>query len=142
MFRRIFALATTKEGLVSSFGEWIEGVWQWIIQLQRRFMDWELNMQDDFNSILDEIFLEDSTANRLIWAPTTSGRFLCQSFGEKMNSHYPVVQIQKAMWCVPIPLKVQTFMWLFLHQRLPMRDQLCKLQLIKGRDQLCKLQLI
>lgn len=33
MFPMIFALSNTKEGPISSFGEWIEGTWHWNIQL-------------------------------------------------------------------------------------------------------------
>ncbi|KAK8713902.1 hypothetical protein V6N13_149105 [Hibiscus sabdariffa] len=41
-FPCIFALALNKDGVIASFGEFVERVWQWNIALRRRLFDWEL----------------------------------------------------------------------------------------------------
>lgn len=102
-------------------------------------MDWELNLWEDFKSTQDVFFLDESITNRLIRSPTTSGRFLCQSFRKNMNTHHIVVPILKALWCILVRFKIKTFMWLIFCQRLPLRDCLCRLPLINSEENLCPL---
>ncbi|EOX97175.1 Uncharacterized protein TCM_006266 [Theobroma cacao] len=40
-FSRIFAVATNKEGRVKEFGVWVDGSWQWRIELRRMLFGWE-----------------------------------------------------------------------------------------------------
>lgn len=66
VFPRIFALSSSKQGHVSSFSHWVKGRWIWDVQLRRSPFDWERDVWDNFNNILDEMVLDESSRDRLI----------------------------------------------------------------------------
>lgn len=53
LFPRIFALdQINKHEPVYAFGQWNDKVWEWNVYLQRRPLDWEAEVWENFNSIL------------------------------------------------------------------------------------------
>ena len=39
LFPRIYALTVNKTGMVHKFGQWIDGIWSWNIELRRLLFD-------------------------------------------------------------------------------------------------------
>lgn len=110
MFPRIFALATTKHGLISLFGHWVDGDWSWDVQLRRSPLNWDRDVWEEFNSLLEEIILDVFARDRLIWSPSATGIYSCKSFRRELQEYLLMVPIWKATWRIPVPLKVEMFM--------------------------------
>ncbi|WRX27571.1 Ribonuclease H domain - like 10 [Theobroma cacao] len=53
-FLRIFALATIKEGKVKEFGVWVDGLWQWRIELRRMLFGWEKKQRENLLKVIME----------------------------------------------------------------------------------------
>lgn len=66
LFPQISALAMSKQEPVSSFGQWEDGTWHWMVQLRKRPLDWDLEVWDNFNHILEEVVLDEKFQDKII----------------------------------------------------------------------------
>ncbi|KAE8693485.1 hypothetical protein F3Y22_tig00110812pilonHSYRG00172 [Hibiscus syriacus] len=73
MFPRIFALAVKKAGKVADFGQWVDGIWQWKIQLRRAIFDWEVGIWENFSQTLKGCSLGIIPSDCLRWTLSSSG---------------------------------------------------------------------
>lgn len=83
------------------------------------------------------MILDESHPDRLVWTLSTIGRYLCQSFRKELQRYSPIALVWKALWQVPTPLKVETFKWILLIQRLLLRNRLCRFQMINVQENVC-----
>lgn len=139
LFPRIFALVVVKQGPFSQFGHWEGGWWRWDVQLRRRPLDCELEVWEEFLNILESSFLDEYGQDKLIWSPSPIGHYSCKSFRVLLQDQVPATPIWKALWCIPVPLKLRTFMWLLLKYRLPFRERLARIHLIPSSQNICTL---
>lgn len=93
LFPRIFALAVSKHGLVSSFGKWEDGIWIWKVQLSQRPFDWEVKVWEGFNQVLEEIVLVEESKDKIVWSHLVSDNYSCKSFREELCINFHTVPI-------------------------------------------------
>ncbi|EOY25753.1 Uncharacterized protein TCM_027122 [Theobroma cacao] len=85
-FLRIFALATIKEGKVKEFGVWVDGLWQWRIELRRMLFGWEKEQRENLLKVIMENPVISGYDDKVIWKGSTSGEYLVSSFCRTMAS--------------------------------------------------------
>lgn len=66
----------------------------------------------------------EGAADKVNWAPSSSGRFSCKSFMLLLSMEGQVSNRWKGLWELPIPLKVKYFVWLVLRNRIAIRSKL------------------
>lgn len=66
VFPRIFALAVEKQESMVNFQNWNQGVWQWDIALRRRPLNWETHIWEDFNFIIESVFLKKNSPDLVV----------------------------------------------------------------------------
>lgn len=66
VYPRIYALATNKSGKVRKFGSWVNGKWQWEVELRKRVLDWEIEAWNHFQASLRNAVLIQDIDDKLI----------------------------------------------------------------------------
>lgn len=51
--------------------------------------DWDVEVWENFNHILDEIVLVDESTDKIIWSPSTLGNYSWKSFKKKLSINFP-----------------------------------------------------
>ncbi|KAK3219591.1 hypothetical protein Dsin_013561 [Dipteronia sinensis] len=66
-FLRIFALATSKSGVIFELGSWVDSKWAWDVNLRRALFNWELDQWNCFKMCLENIKLRVGIPNALAY---------------------------------------------------------------------------
>lgn len=84
--------------------------------------------------MLLEVYLDEGCLDKIIWIHSPSGKYSCRSFKQQILKQVPIIPIWKAIWRIPTPLKLKSFLWFLLHGRLPVKDRLANFQLISTQE--------
>ncbi|KAK3183579.1 hypothetical protein Dsin_030865 [Dipteronia sinensis] len=79
-FPRIFALASTKVGVVAEFGSWQGQSWVWEVKTRRPLFDWERAQWAAFIRRLDQYKPCLGISNAVAWSCSSNGLFSVGSF--------------------------------------------------------------
>lgn len=93
-----------------------------------------MDVWDDFMSNLEGVFPVEGTRDRVIWAPSSSGRFSCRSFRRLIARLGPISDKWKSLWDMPILLKVKYFMWLLVRDMVAVRVDYIIWELCRKRE--------
>lgn len=132
-FLKNFALARSKDGLVSNFGWWEHGKWIWEIEIRMQVFDWKVDIWDEFKHIIEGVFPCEGTRDQVIWAPSNFRRFFCRSFRRSLRRVGYVTNRLLTMWDLPTPMKVECFVWLLLRDRNTVKDRLHRLRMVQEK---------
>ncbi|KAE8696468.1 hypothetical protein F3Y22_tig00110670pilonHSYRG00078 [Hibiscus syriacus] len=125
-FPRIFGLAQKKSGNISEFGNWINGVWVWKIELRRGLFDWETDRWSQFLEVLNRAVSSAPVVDKLKWIGSVNGMYTPKSFWLSVSTAGKLEDpIWKFVWCKFVPPKVSSFVWKAVHQRLPIWQRWC-----------------
>lgn len=139
MFPRIYALATSKSGYVRSFGKWEDRRWTWEIALCRRAFGWEVDVWDEFMRSNEGFVPVEETRDKIIWAPSSSRRFTCIFFRRSISKKGLVSDRWKILWGLSVLLKVKCFVWLYLRDRVTVRNRLFRSSVIQEDGNVCSI---
>lgn len=67
------------------------------------------------------------------------GKYSCKSFKNGILKYEPIIHIWKAVWGIPAPLKIKSFVWVLHCGRLPVIDHLVNFQMIYAQENICPL---
>ncbi|KAK8683317.1 hypothetical protein V6N13_039381 [Hibiscus sabdariffa] len=127
-----------KDGVIASFGEFVEGVWQWNIALRRRLFDWELASWNSFWDLISYYKLKADFPDSVRWTARSNGVFSFKSFCSTLLDQR---LIKDPVWSIvrnaTAPPKVASFVWKVVHGRIPTRSELLKRNIVSSNDVLC-----
>lgn len=136
-FPMIYALEIIKKGPVANFGRWSQGVWHWEISLRRQPLEWKIHTWEDFTSTIGSVCLDENSNSQVVWKFTSSRRYSFRSLRRKLIKDILVVPSWKLLWSVSTPLKIRSFIWLFLLGILTFRDRLARFEVIPISSNIC-----
>ncbi|KAF1861604.1 hypothetical protein Lal_00025987 [Lupinus albus] len=116
-YKCLFNLSVLKDGLVSDFGKWVGGKWEWVITWRRELFSWEIVLSNSFLKVLLDCTLQYNKPDSWEWKHDKS-------------KHYAK---SKA------PLKVLTFVWRLFQDKIHTKEALLKrgITLHDGGGSLC-----
>ncbi|XP_039002867.1 uncharacterized protein LOC120129436 [Hibiscus syriacus] len=79
-FPRLFRIANKKAGKISEFGHWVNGVWEWEIELRRHLFEWEKALWSDFMLVLNRAVSAAPCDDKLRWIGSADGSYNAKSF--------------------------------------------------------------
>lgn len=82
LYHCICALARVKKGSVADFGHKDQESLYWQVDLMRQLFDWECEVWDEFMIMLNNVYHEKSTSDKVIWAHFPSEVFSCNLLGK------------------------------------------------------------
>ncbi|KAK3231414.1 hypothetical protein Dsin_003295 [Dipteronia sinensis] len=122
---RIYALAISKQGVISDFGKWIGSQWIWEVPLRRPLFDWKKEQWSVFLSCLDNIIIRNFVPDILAWVNMLDGKFSVGSFRKSMeDGSMTNVGEHKLLWQEVSPPKVEILVWQLLRGRVMVRKVL------------------
>ncbi|KAK3206849.1 hypothetical protein Dsin_020895 [Dipteronia sinensis] len=137
---RIFALSTSKQGVVSDFGKWIDSQWVLDVPLRRPLFDWKKEQWQVFFNCLDCNIIRSFVPDILVWANRSDGIFSVGSFRNSMEKA-SITNADKHMfvWQGASPPKIEIFLWQLLKGKVIVRKMLQRLGLDLSASIMCPL---
>ncbi|KAL4271167.1 hypothetical protein GQ457_13G010790 [Hibiscus cannabinus] len=137
-FPRIFALAKKKSGVIADFGARCGNSWIWNIQLRRILFDWEIPIWNAFHFLLSNFQSSRLQKDWVKWLGSGDGLFSSKSLRSLVAPDFrSIVNWEKVVWLGFAPPKVEAFVWLLLHGRVPVKDELFKRGILPSSDNFC-----
>ncbi|KAL4295459.1 hypothetical protein GQ457_12G031020 [Hibiscus cannabinus] len=137
-FPRIFALAINKIGVIAEFGVRRLNHWVWDIHLRRCLFDWEVPSWNELLSLLESFQSSGLGRDWVQWVGSSDGLYSIKSLKLQLNlASSSEVNWKKMVWIGLAPPKVEAFMWLILHERVPVKVELLKRGVSGVADDLC-----
>ncbi|XP_057426328.1 uncharacterized protein LOC130719736 [Lotus japonicus] len=140
-FPRIFALCENKTAMVADMGLFVQGKWIWDVPFRRQFFNWEVEIFQSFNSVINSCFPSVDSPDILFWRFDNSGSFsvksLClwaekKTFGDDVR---PIpTQIRRSL-----PPKVGLLFWQVNLNKVATKDNLLKRGISLPDNGLCSL---
>ncbi|KAK8479753.1 hypothetical protein V6N12_053029 [Hibiscus sabdariffa] len=101
--------------------------WSWEIHLRRRLFDWEVPSWNELLALLSSFHSSRLGRDWLQWIGSSDGIYSIKAMKAQLySSHSSVVNWEKVVWNGLAPPKVEAFMWLILHERVPVKMELLK----------------
>ncbi|KAK9017308.1 hypothetical protein V6N11_079787 [Hibiscus sabdariffa] len=126
-FPRIFALAINKAVVIAEFGAHRHNNWSWEIHLRRRLFDWEVPSWNELLTLLTSFHSSGLGRDWLQWIGSSDGLFSIKVMKAQLNvGTTSEVNWKKVLWFGLAPPKVEAFIWLILHERVPVKVELLK----------------
>ncbi|KAE8655416.1 hypothetical protein F3Y22_tig00117027pilonHSYRG00012 [Hibiscus syriacus] len=126
-FPRIYGLVIKKQGKISEFGSWVNGLWSWNIELRRELFSWEIPSWNRFNQVINSGVSTFPGVDSLKWSGASNGIYNSRDFCIKLAS---VGKLQDPLWYKVwnkfAPPKVAAFVWKAMYSRLPVASELMK----------------
>lgn len=134
-FPRMFRLALNKNGLVSEFVQWKDGMWQWNVELRRQLFDWESESYDRLMSVLAVVKLSTCRKDVMIWKPNPNGRFSVASFCMELDALKTFSDFKGSfVWQGIAPPRIEVFCWVALRGRNPTKQMLKRRNILQVSD--------
>ncbi|KAK8617137.1 hypothetical protein V6N13_117104 [Hibiscus sabdariffa] len=112
--------------------------WSWEIHLRRRLFDWEVPSWNELLALLSSFHSSRLGRDWLQWIGSSDGIYSIKAMKAQLySSHSSVVNWEKVVWNGLAPPKVEAFMWLILHERVPVKMELLKRGVSGVADDIC-----
>lgn len=85
----------------------MEGQWKWVNNLRRHVFYKGVDFWEDFLRAIEGVILVEGTPNKVIWAPSSIGKFSCRSSRRLLALGSQVSNRWKGLWEMPVPLKAK-----------------------------------
>ncbi|KAK9037405.1 hypothetical protein V6N11_022316 [Hibiscus sabdariffa] len=139
-FPHIFALAINKVGVITEFGVRRLNNWSWKIPLRRCLFDWEVPSWNELLTLLAKFHSSGLGRDWLQWIGSSDGLYSIKKMKAQLSLvPTSVVNWKKVVWIGLAPPKVEAFMWLILHERVPVKVELLKRGVSLVADDSCPL---
>ncbi|KAL4318757.1 hypothetical protein GQ457_18G011370 [Hibiscus cannabinus] len=126
-FSRIFALAINKVGVIVEFRVRRLNNWSWKIYLRRCLFDWEVPSWNELLTLLAKFHSSRLGRGWLQWIGLSDWLYSIKTMKAQLSLvPTSVVNWKKVVWIGLAPPKVEAFMWLILHERVPVKVELLK----------------
>jgi hypothetical protein len=143
-FPRMFSISNQQASVISSMGEWVGGVWSWVLTWRREFFAWEVPI---FRELLEYIqpFAPSVREDVWLWREDRDVGFtvsscyflLLRMFRENRTLDACTNFAFSKIWNCGIPSKVSAFSWQLLLDRIPTKENLCKRRIITHQQSVC-----
>ncbi|EOY30246.1 Uncharacterized protein TCM_037520 [Theobroma cacao] len=80
LYLRMYAFAKNKKRMVREFKEWVNGSWEWRVELRRQVLGWEEEQYRRFLISIGEYFPCQELGDELVWKGNASGIYTTKSF--------------------------------------------------------------
>lgn len=134
-------MCTNKSCFVAEVGIFVQGKWIWDVPFRRNFFDWELDIYNNFVTLLNSNFPSIGARDRIYWSFDDSGIFtvkgLCKWVEEKA--------FEGVSWSVPsqirkmIPPKICLLFWQGCHNKIACKSNLLRRGVTLGDNGVCSL---
>ena len=140
-FPRLYAISLQRQTSIADCGLWDGGRWHWSLLWRREFFQWELDLFNQFQQVLEQAQLTENQEDRSWWRFHNSGRYSVHSFLKKVYEQKGLVShntsFAACVWKGVAPPKVELLLWFILLGRLNTKDRLLWLNILPADNYRC-----
>jgi hypothetical protein len=143
-FPRIFSILNQQTAVISSMGEWVGGVWRWVITWRREFFAWEVPIFREFMDLVQQ-FVPSNRDDIWLWREDRIEGFSVKSCYFLLLRNFRILRTLDPcskfafshIWNCGIPSKISAFSWQLLLDRIPTKENLRKIGIIHHHHSVC-----
>ena len=123
----LYQMSSQQSSTINLMGEFVEDRWEWKLKWRRNFFDHEIDLVAAFLAELENVHINQSSRDSLIWKADPNGIYSTKStYTLLQEADREVIEdsASKIIWSLKIPPRATVFSWRLLRNRIPTRANL------------------
>lgn len=124
-------MSSQQPSTINLMGEFVKESWEWKLKWRRHFFDHEIDLVAAFLVELENVHINQSNRDSLIWKADPNGIYSTKSaytFLQEADREVLEDSASKIIWSLKIPPRATAFSWRLLENRIPTRANLRRRQ--------------
>lgn len=132
VFPRLYNASLDNDKSVAEMGRWINQSWDWTMNWRRELFEWELELLNSLQATIANVKICQNSEDSWSWKLENSEKYSARSAYAALSEidSQPENELFKIIWCNKAPLKLTSFSWKVILDRIQTRIKLLSRHII------------